>query len=119
MFDESTAYEKQMKKTIEQFMGDGKTISAIVTVANWTMALEGSTYLHFWSPAWQITSDQMWPMKGFHGGSERWQLWANDGNGNKAAIFPGCQIKSLVFCKKCPKVPQIFNFGTGKDGTHA
>ena len=74
----------------------------IITVANWIAAPNGATFLYFWAPVWDVTSDATFPVEGFRS-TEHWQAIALDKDGNVLMVIPGCQVKSWVRCSKASR----------------
>ena len=75
--------------------------SGVVTLSTWLMAPDGQKYLYMFCRNWDILTDKMFPIEGFHS-TEKWQLIGKNKDGKAMAIIPGCQVKGFLACDKYP-----------------
>lgn len=98
-------------------MGNANQFPAgVVTLLQWTMMADGSTYMHLWAPAWEVVTNQATGIEGFRS-VERWHLVARDGAGVPLVILPGCQVKGFAACGRNPMLrggSQVFSVGEAR-----
>ena len=84
-------------------------LCGIITVANWTMAPTGETFLYFWAKCWVVITDKMMPIDSFKS-SEKWTLMAIVDD-KAVMLLPGCQVKGFMHAEQCPKLPNLCEIG--------
>ena len=100
---EQTSIERVVMLVFNTGHAAEHSVSGVISVVNWTMAPDGQRYMFFWSPRWQVITDDQIPINNFRS-SERWQLVAVTQTSEVLAVFPGCQVKAWIRCNVPPPV---------------
>ncbi len=80
---------------------DGKNVfpAGVVTLMQWTMFADGSTYQYVFCDEWVVVTNQQTGIDGFRS-VERWHLCAYGIDGKVLVVIPGCQVKGFSACRE-------------------
>lgn len=81
---------------------DGVLPAGVVTLLQWTMMADGSTYMYVWAPEWRIVTNSATGIDGLRS-AERFHVCAYVGDKLKV-IIPGCQAKGFCACTFNPSL---------------
>jgi hypothetical protein len=77
--------------------------AGVVTLHQWTMMPDGSTYMHLWAPAWRVITDKATGIPFFRS-AEHWHIAAFGPDGRLLILIPGCQVKGFATCSVNPQL---------------
>lgn len=77
--------------------------AGVVSLLQWTMMPDGSTYMHVWASNWTVVTNEASGIKGLRT-ADRWHLVSHTPDGKIRVIIPGCQVKSFAACNANPSL---------------
>jgi hypothetical protein len=75
----------------------------VISVRDWTMMSDGSTYKHVWAKRWTAVTNQASGIPGLRTG-DRYHLIAYAEAGHAVVCIPGCQVQGYAACEKNPSL---------------